>query len=376
MLGQIANLALKEFLQVRRDRVLMIFLICGSLLQFLLLAQTTGAGSRHVPMGVVDQDKSSLSRQAIVALDNTGDLDLRSYLPNNAALSEMMDQGKVRLGVVFPPRFGAMLSGGETATVQVLADGTSYLEAGTALRVAQGVLADFVQKMISERVGPSLSSAPARVGAIALQSTIQFNPTLNVRLYTNPAQISFILFQISLVVAALSIARERELGTLEQLRITPIGQMEMILGKAALAMVVGLLNFGLLFVVGLTVFQLPMRGSVLDLMALTLLFLMANVAMGMVISVLCANQQQALLFVFLACVLEVNVSGYLLSVNNMPPAFQFIAEFTPLRHYMTIVREIMLKGTTLAMLSRHAVALGLQTVVSGAIVWMLMRRTD
>jgi ABC-2 type transport system permease protein len=376
MLGQIANLALKEFLQVRRDRVLMVFLILGPVLQFLLLAQTTSSGFRHVPMGVVDQDKSSLSRQAIAALDNAGDLDLRYYVPSTAALGDLMDEGKVRLGVVFPPRFGAMLSGGETATVQVLADGSSYLEAGTALRVAQGVLADFVQRMISERVGPGLGGAQPGAGTVALRTMIQFNPTLNVREHTNSAQISFIVFQISLVVAALSIARERELGTLEQLRITPIGQMEMILGKSILAMVVSLLNFGMLFLVGLTLFQLPMRGSPLDLLALTLLFLVANVAMGMIISVLCANQQQALLFVFLACVLEVNVSGYLLSVNNMPPALQFIAEFTPLRHYMSIVREIMLKGTTLAMLSEHAVALALQAVVSGAIVWVLMRRTD
>jgi ABC-2 type transport system permease protein len=376
MLGQIANLAVKEFLQVRRDRILMIFLVVGPVLQFLLLAQTTGSGFRHVPMGVVDQDKSSLSRQAIAALDNAGDLDLRYYVLNSAALDDLMDQGKVRLGVVFPPRFGAMLSGGETATVQVLADGSSYLEAGTALRVAQGALADFVQRTIAERIGPGLEGARPGAGAIALQTMIQFNPTLNVREHTNSAQISFILFQISLVVAALSIARERELGTLEQLRITPISQMEMILGKSILAMVVSLLNFGMLFLVGLTLFQLPMRGSFLDLLALTLLFLVANVAMGMIISVLCANQQQALLFVFLACVLEVNVSGYLLSVNNMPPVLQLVAEFTPLRHYMSIVREIMLKGTTLAMLSEHAVALAIQAVASGAVVWVLIRRTD
>jgi ABC-2 type transport system permease protein len=376
MLGQIANLALKELLQVRRDRILMIFLVVGPVLQFLLLAQTTGSGFRHVPMGVVDQDKSSLSRQAVAALDNAGDLDLRFYGLSSAALSDLMDQGKVRLGIVFPPRFGAMLSGGETATVQLLADGSSYLEAGTALRVAQGVFADFVQRMMAERAGPGLDATRPGSGAIAIQTMIQFNPTLNVREHTNSAQISFILFQISLVVAALSIARERELGTLEQLRITPISQMEMIFGKSILAMVVSLLNFGMLFLVGLTLFQLPMRGSFLDLLALTLLFLVANVAMGMIISVLCANQQQALLFVFLACVLEVNVSGYLLSVNNMPPVLQFIAEFTPLRHYMSIVREIMLKGTTLAMLSEHAVALALQAVVSGAIVWVLMRRTD
>jgi ABC-2 type transport system permease protein len=376
MLSQIANLAIKEFLQVRRDRVLMIFLIVGPVLQFLLLAQTTGSGFRHVPMAVLDQDKSSLSRQAIAALANAGDLSLRYDVPSGAALDDLMDRGKVRLGVVFPPRFGAMLRAGETATVQVLADGTSYLEAGTALRVAQGALADFVQRMIAERIGPPPTGSPAGSGAIALQTMVQFNPTLDVRLHSNSAQISFIIFQISLVVAALSIARERELGTLEQLRITPIGQTEMILGKSILAMVVSLLNFGLLFLVGITLFQLPMRGSFLDLLALTLLFLVANVAMGMIISVLCANQQQAILFVFLACVLEVNVSGYLLSVNNMPPALQFVAEFTPLRHYMSVVREIMLKGATLSMLSQNAIALTLQAVVSGAIVWMLLRRTD
>ncbi len=376
MFGQIGNLALKEFLQVRRDRVLMAFLIFGPLLQFLLLAQTTGSGFRHVPVGVVDLDKSSLSRRAISALDNTGDLDLRYNFGSTAALDDLMLEGKVRLGVIIPPRFGAMLSGGETATVQLLADGTSYLEAGTALNVAQGVLADLVQRLAAERAeaGPNLSAGGS--GAIGLQTSIQFNPTLNIRSHANTAQISFIVFQISLVVAALSLARERELGTLEQLRITPIGQTEMILGKSVLAMVISLLNFGMLFVVGLTVFQLPMRGSLVDLVALTVLFLAANVAMGMIISVLCANQQQALLFVFLACVLEVNVSGYLLSVNNMPPALQFVAELTPLRHYMSIVRAIMLKGETAVMLSQHAFALAIQAVVSGAGLWILMRRTD
>lgn len=367
MFRQIVNLAQKEFLQIWRDRLLMISLILGPVLQFLLLGQSTSSDIRHLSMAVVDQDKSSLSRQFVTTLDNTPELNLVYYLESRDALEGMLANGQARVGVVIPPHFATTIDRGETAVVQILADSSNFIEGSTALRITQGAVADFISRTIlAGRRGPT--------GGIDLRTNIQFNPTLNVRLYAIPAQLGFIVFQISMLVAALSFARERELGTLEQLQITPLRQVELILGKSILAMAIGLANFLILLIVTMGVFQVPLRGSLAELCALTVIFVAANVAMGMIISVLSGNQQQALLTVFLICVLEVNVSGYLVEVQNMPAALQFLAEFSPLRHYLTIIREVMLKGTSLEMLADHAVALALLTLASGAIAWGLLQR--
>lgn len=365
-LHQILNLAEKEFIQVWRDKVLVVFLVFGPILQFILLAQTASSGIRHVTIAVVDMDKSKVSRQVIAALDNTPDLDVRYYLEERSSLDRLLDSGTAKLAVLIPPHFAADLSRPGGASLQLLVDGSSYLEGSTALRVAQAAIADFISRGVA---GGGLD-----MGGIELRTMVEYNPGLNVRLHTIPAQFSFIVFQISFLVAALSVARERELGTLEQLQMTPIGQLDLLLGKAVLAAVVGMANFAAVLALSIVYFQVPMRGSLLDLAALTLLFVAANIAMGLIVSVLSGTQQQALLFVFLICVLEVNVSGYLLSVNNMPVALQFLAEFSPLRHYISIVREIMLKGATLDMLWSHAVALLLLAVGSGVVVWGLLKR--
>lgn len=366
MLVQALNLAQKEFIQVWRDKVLMVFVVLGPIIQFVLLAQTAGGDITHLPLAVVDQDKSSTSRELVKVLDNTQELDLRFYLDDSDQISRMLDLGQARLGVVIPRRFAANLGGGVPVAVQMLADGSNYLEGSTAIRVAQGALADLVER--------GALSGGGDPGGIDLRTRVEFNPQLNLKLHTIPAQMSFIVFQISLLVAALSFARERELGTLEQLRITPISQAELLAGKAILALIVGMLDFVVVFAMCLAVFQLPMRGSVGDLLALTLLFVAANVTMGLVVSVLCSSQQQALLLVFLICVLQINVSGYLLSVNNMPVGLQMLAEFSPLRHYLTGVREIMLKGTPLALLVQSAISLLLLAVAAGATAWGLLKR--
>lgn len=366
-LRQIINLAQKEFLQVRRDRLLLIALIAGPVLQFFLLGQTASRDIHHLPMAVVDQDKSSLSRLLITTLDNTQELELRYYLADPEEMAQLVAEGKARIGVTIPTDFAATIERGQTAIVQVIADGANFLEGSTSIRAAEGAIAAFVERAI-------LSAKTKATGGIDLRSNVQFNPALNVRLYTIPAQLAFIVFQISLLVAALSFARERELGTLEQLQITPLHRAELILGKAVLSMAVGLVNFLILFLVSVLAFQVPMRGSFGELLFLTLVFLTANVALGMILSIFSANQQQALLLVFLMAVLQVNVSGYLVSVQNMPGALRFAAEFSPMRHYLTIIREVMLKGATLEVLGWHAVALLLLTVAFGLIAWGLLQR--
>jgi ABC-2 type transport system permease protein len=158
------------------------------------------------------------------------------------------------------------------------------------------------------------------------------------------------------------------------LQVSPLTKLELILGKAIPAMVMGLANFLILFLVTITVLGVPMRGSFWTLLGLTLVFLAADVAMGLVISALSSSQQQAMLFVFLFAVLEVNLSGYLVSTNNMPVFLQGLAALTPLQHYLTVVRDVMLKGSTLEMLAWNACALVVLAIALGAVAWLLLQR--
>jgi ABC-2 type transport system permease protein len=367
MLRSIGKLAQKEFLQIFRDRLLLTFLIFGPVLQLILLGQAAGRGIHHQPLAVVDQDRSALSRQLITALENTGDLDLRYYPTDVAALQKLLDTGQARLGLVIPPHFERDLQRpGESTAVQVIVDGSSVIVGATAVAVPEGVIADFTRRAMAGLGGQS--------AGIDLRVNVLFNPTLNARIYTIPAQLGFIVFQIALLIAALGFARERELGTFEQLQVSPLTKLELILGKAIPAMVMGLANFLILYVVTITVLGVPMRGSFWTLLGLTIVFLAADVAMGLVISALSGSQQQAMLFVFLFAVLEINLSGYLVSTKNMPTFLQALAELTPLQHYLTVVRDVMLKGSTLEMLAWNAGALVVLAVALGAVAWLLLRR--
>ncbi|MBM3136102.1 MAG: ABC transporter permease, partial [Chloroflexi bacterium] len=329
---------------------------------------------------VVDQDRSALSRQLIAALENTGDLDLRYYLTDVAALQKLLDTGQARVGLVIPPHFERDVQRPGTSTaVQVIVDGSSVIVGATAVAVPEGVIADFTRRALApihydQSDVSGLAGLGGQSAGIDLRVNVLFNPTLNARIYTIPAQLGFIVFQIALLIAALGFARERELGTFEQLQVSPLTKLELILGKAIPAMVMGLANFLILYVVTITVLGVPMRGSFWTLLGLTFVFLAADVAMGLVISALSGSQQQAMLFVFLFAILEVNLSGYLVSTKNMPTFLQALAELTPLQHYLTVVRDVMLKGSTLEMLAWNAGALVVLAVALGAVAWLLLQR--
>jgi ABC-2 type transport system permease protein len=195
--------------------------------------------------------------------------------------------------------------------------------------------------------------------------------------FSIPAQLGFITYQITLAVAALGLARERELGTLEQLMVTPLRGFELTLGKGIPAAAVGSLNFALLFIISLTVFQVPMNGSLALLAALTLLFVAAIVGWGLVLSAISRTQQQAILFVFILAMVEITFSGFMVPVENMPPFLQVISRLAPLQHYLIIIRGIMLKGAGLEELWSQTMALAVLAVVTGlASLRIIARRLE
>ncbi len=351
MFARIWNLVIKEFIQFRRDRFFAAFILLFPVMQLAMLAEATGRGITHLSTAVWDQDRTAVSRQLITALDVTEELDVLYYVNSLEEANDLLAEGKATVVVIIPVGFARdLMRPTEAPQIQVLADATNNVMASVGLSAAEGVITDFA---IRQRGRPiQVKALP-----VELRPNIQFNPVLNIQYHAIPAQVGFIIYQVTLTVAATALARERELGTLEQLAVAPLSRLELITGKAIPAAVLGLLDF--LFMLGVMVygFQVPMRGSVPLLIAITLLFIVVEIGWGMIISSISRTQQQAILLVFIVAMTDISLSGYLVSVKNMPDFLRTISQVSAIRHYLTVLRAIMLKGAGLSVIGRDVLAL-------------------
>ncbi len=357
MLRRIWNLAHKELIQLVRDRLMTGFLLLFPMVQLVLLAQATGQGVRELALAVVDLDGTAQSRDLVLKLDSVPELDWRLRPADLAALTSLIQSGEAAIGVVIPAGFAETLARGQPLQFQVIVDGSNTAVARTAQAAAEAVINNYLAAQAAVR-GLTLR-APLEVRAQVL-----YNPALNSRLFTIPAQMGFIVYQVTLAVASLAFARERELGTLEQLLVMPLRRFELITGKAALAWLVGGLDFLLMYGVVVRGFGIPVRGSFGLLLGCSLLFIAVEIGYGVIISSFARTQQQAILYVFLLAMLDVALSGYLVPVKNMPILLRAAAAVSPLQHYLVIIRAIMLKGAGFAVIWPQARAL---LLIGGAV---------
>jgi len=352
---RIWNLVLKELIQFSRDWLMTTFILTLPALQLILLAQATGSRISDLCVAAFDLDRSNSSRQLITALDNRRELNV-CYRP--ATLVEtrrLLDQGEATLAIIIPTGFGSDLANISRApSVQIVADGSNSIPGSIALSAAQGAVSAFAADLVNKETGFFRKNL---VSAVDLHITVRFNPEFDFRFFSIPAQVGFIIYQVTLTVASVGLARERELGTLEQLMVIPLGRIELVIGKAIPALVIGAVNFLLMLAVSVFLFHVPLRGSLPLLFILTLLFIATEIGYGILISGIARTQQQAILFVFVLAMVDMTFSGYLVRVKNLPAALQAIAHIVPFRHYLTIIRGIMIKGAGLDVLWPHAAAM-------------------
>jgi ABC-2 type transport system permease protein len=368
MLLRIGNLIVKELIQFGRDRLLAAFIFLAPALQLILLAQAIERGINEQPVVVLDLDHSRPSRQLTVNLDNTEELEVRFYADDPEDMRRLLEEGKARLAVVIPAGFARELGvSNSPQSIQVIADGTNTMAASVTMSAASGVVNRFSADL-AESYGLVVPEF------IDFRTNVRFNPTMDVRHFSIPAQLGFITYQVTLAVASLGLARELELGTLEQLMVTPLRRFELAMGKGIPAIAIGGLNFAAMWAISLAVFRVPMSGSPLLLIALTLLFITAEVSWGLVISAISRTQQQAILFVFIQAMVDMTFSGFMVPVKNMPPLLQAISRFVPLQHYLHIVRSIMLKGAGLQELWPQVVALILLSLSMGLVALRIVAR--
>jgi ABC-2 type transport system permease protein len=322
---------------------------------------------------VIDLDHSPQSRALVQSFQNVKTFDIQDYPANFEELRRMIEGDSIAVGIVIPNGFSdRIISPASPAPqVQIILDGSEPTAAQASIDAAQGLIAAYGQ-------GLSLQTYTMDQGALQPIETrvrVRFNESLKESNYTIPSEMGFMLAAITIMVASLGIARERELGTLEQLMVTPLRPVEMVIGKAIPAVVIGYIVFLLMLTISLIGFGVPMRGSWPLLLGLAAFYLFVELGWGIMASAISRSQLQALLLVFVFIMVEMVFSGYAFPVENMPTALQVVSNLFPIKHWLIVFRSVLLKGAGPASFWQELVALAiLGTGVLSLTVWLLRRQ--
>jgi ABC-2 type transport system permease protein len=374
MLGRIWTLVIKELIQLRRNTFLWFMALFGALLETALVAYSGSVPIEHLPLAVLDQDRSWASRALIVALENTETFDANYYLTDLDEVRRLIDRGKATAAVVIPNGFAKQLDDPLTPPqVQVIVDGSDSTAAGTAIGAAEGAVASFGQEVSLQ----AAVSGEEEMMPIVTSMRVWFNEEMKKSNYTTPSEAGFIVGAIAAMIAAAAVAREREMGTLEQLLVTPLRPIEMLIGKSAAAILIGYTEFILIVLMIHFVFEVPMRGSWTLLWVLSFFYMLVELSWGLLVSAFAHNQLQAMLLSFCVVMVMMTFSGYAYPVDTMPRVMQLVSNIFPIRHWLVVFRSIMLKGAGIADFWPRLLAIAaLGVLMMSAAVLVLGRKVE
>jgi ABC-2 type transport system permease protein len=375
MLTRIWTLTIKELLQLWRDKLILLFVLLGPVSELALVAWATSGDIEHLPTAIVDRDRTEASRALVRALENTDTFDADYYPLDEEEARALVDSGTALVAVLIPPGFEEhLLVLNNPAQVQIILDGAEPSAARVAEMSAQGAVAAHAQQLALERFGPAVDQWGE---VISVDTRVWFNEELKTSHYEVPSELGFMLVGVALMLASLGIARERELGTLEQLMVTPLRSTELIFGKALPVLILSYLNFLVMLGLVVFVFKVPMRGSWSLLLIIAFFYLLIEMVWGLMISAVSRTQVQALLLAFMLMMVEVVFSGYAFPVENMPWLLQRIANFVPIKHWLLILRDILLKGAGVDIFWKQLLSLAaLGLVINIFTIFFLRRRLE
>ena len=371
-LRKIWALARKEFIHLRSDWWLPVFMLLGGALELLLIGWATSRPITNLPLMVLDQDRSAESRSFVVSLENTGTFNVEADVYDAAVIESALELGKINAAVIIPPDFSRALSSPSgLPTVVVLLNGAESIPATAALRAIEGVTRGMGERVLIERMGISTEEFEGFIPSLR----VWFNESLNEALYTTPAELGLMLEVVVLLFAALSFSRERELGTLEQLLVMPFSTLEIVIGKSIPVIMVALADFVLMLGITHWAFKVPVRGSLMLLLILASVYLLVELSKGLMISVVAKTQHQAFLLVMMVAMVDFMFLGYAAPIESMPQVIQWVANFIPANHWMTILRGILLKGVGMDVLLPNVLALIILGLVISGFSMRLVRRS-
>ena len=341
----------KEFLELRMNPRLFGVLIVAPILQLTMLGYAATTDVKDVPVVVADGDRSSASRELIARFDASRNFTIIDTVSTVSQIEPYLERGSAWLALSIPTGYGRDLDAGKPVTIQVVADGTDSNSTTVALGYSTSLVGDYAQELIQRQPAVPATNIDTRI-------RVWFNPQLESRHFMIPGVLALILLVVTANLAAMGIVREKELGTLEQLNVTPLRRWELIVGKLLPYGVIALVDVLLVVAVAVYWFEVPLRGSMLLLFAMSIVYVFCTLALGLFISTISDTQQQAMMtatFFFLMPMIY--LSGFIFPIENMPRVIQVATYAIPLRYFLVIVRGIFLKGIGLKLLWPQAVAL-------------------
>lgn len=369
MIGRIWSVARKELLQLRRDRRTLPMIFIAPVLQLLIFGYAATQDIKNVRLAVVDQSQTPLSREITSAMSSSGTFRVFE-VADRRAIEDAMLKGNATVGLLLPPQLERDLSSLRDPGIEVFADGSEPNTAVVAAGYVGRIIAGVVQGRLQARYPMLNLQAPVRAIPRVL-----YNPNLRSRDFMVPGVLVMVLMLMTSMMTAMAIVREYERGTIEQLAVTPIRPVELLIGKLLPYIAIGFLDVLLITTVATVWFHVPIHGSVPLLFLMAGPFLLATLGMGILTSTVARTQQQSMMLSFFIMMPNILLSGFMFPIENMPRLAQYLTYIIPARYFLGIVRAIFLKGTGLAVLWRDTVALLLLgTIILTLAVWRYRSR--
>ncbi len=352
-------MVIKEFIQVFRDRRMKAIVFVIPVMQLMVFGFAVSTDVNHISTAVYDLDNSYESREIIRRLNGSGYFDISYYAGSPREIQELLDRGKVITAIQINRGFSSDLKRGKPTDIQIIVDGTDSNTATVAMDYANRIIMKYAKDNSPAFGTPSLlkRGLGGVAGGIDLRSRGWYNPELKSRNYNVPGVIAIVIMLTCLLLTSMAVVREREIGTMEQLMVTPLKPIELILGKTIPFALIGFFDMVLVVVVAVLKFDIPIKGSLQLLPLSTGIYLLSVLGIGLLISTISKTQQQALMATFLYYIPAVLLSGFMFPIENMPEIIQYGTYINPLRYFLVIIRGIFLKGNGIAVIWPQMAAL-------------------
>jgi ABC-2 type transport system permease protein len=349
MWKRIRHIIIKEFIQAVRDPRLRIFIVLPPIIQLLTYGYAINFDYKQIPIAVWDEARTTQSREFIRRFSQNEFFHLVSVIDSPRDLDDLVNRNRITLALHIPWDFSKKLDAGQKTSVQLILDGTDSNAALITSRYAGAIIFDYAVEVLNHRLN-RLGLGPKGSGPLYIEDRTWFNPNRISSTSFIPGVVAMVVMLVSLQLTALAVVREKEIGTLEQLLVSPIRPFELLVGKTIPFVIISLVDVALVTVVAMFWFEVPFRGNPLVLLLGTILFLLCTVGGGLFISTLSATQQQAMMvsvFFFMPAIL---LSGLVFPIHNMPLAAQLVTYINPLRYFIIVLQDLFLKGVGLDVL--------------------------
>ena len=351
----------KEVLELRQDPRIFSIIFIAPILQLTILGYAATTDVRNVPVVIVDADRSAESRALISRFSAVGTFTIMDVVSGVDEVDRYLEGGRAWMAFAIPPRYGENLATGRATSLQIVADGSDASSTNIALGYASTLIAGYAQDLVEQKLRSSVSTSGGGqpfASGIDPRVRVWFNPTLESRYFMLPGIFALLLLVVTSNLSSMAIVREREVGTLEQLNVTPLGRVQLVLGKLLPYGAIGMIDALIVLLVIVFWFQVPLRGSFWLLFATSCVYLLTTLGLGLFISTISNTQQQAMMtstFFFMTPMMY--LSGFIFPIENMPAAIQPLTYLIPLRYFVIILRGIFLKGVGLETLWPQALGL-------------------